>query len=542
MIVQKGRSTPGESGNLTKIPEISEECMKTEKNCSARQKLCYNSPQDPSAEPNLCTEGRKDKKMDQRNLSMLCDFYELTMGNGYLEMGFNQKIAYFDVFFRNVPDGGGFAIAAGLEQVVEYIQQLHFSEDDIEFLKSKNIFSEKFLDYLRNFHFSGDIYAVREGTPIFPGEPILTVRAPALEAQLVETYVLLAMNHQTMIATKASRIVRAAQGRAVLEFGSRRAQGADAAIIGARAAYIGGCAGTACTLTDKMYGVPAGGTMAHAWVQMFDSEYEAFKAYCEVYPDNATLLVDTYNTLKSGVPNAIRVFKEMLVPKGITNFAIRLDSGDISYLSKKARKMLDDAGLPNCKITASNALDEHLIRDLVMQGAQIDTFGVGERLITSRSEPVFGGVYKLAAVENDAGEIIPKIKVSENTTKITNPGFKRVYRYYDKDSGKALADEICLRDETIDFEQPHDIFDPNATWKVKTLDNYVVRDLLEPIFKNGELVYQLPELKEIQAYCKAQQDTLWDEVKRFENPHKYYVDLSWKLWTLKRDLLAAAKK
>ena len=480
--------------------------------------------------------------MDQRNLSMLCDFYELTMGNGYLEMGFNQKIAYFDVFFRNVPDGGGFAIAAGLEQVVEYIQQLHFSEADIEFLKSKNIFSEKFLDYLRNFHFSGDIYAVREGTPIFPGEPILTVRAPALEAQLVETYVLLALNHQTMIATKASRIVRAAQGRAVLEFGSRRAQGADAAIIGARAAYIGGCAGTACTLTDKMYGVPAGGTMAHAWVQMFDSEYEAFKAYCEVYPDNATLLVDTYNTLKSGVPNAIRVFKEMLVPKGITNFAIRLDSGDISYLSKKARKMLDDAGLPNCKITASNALDEHLIRDLVMQGAQIDTFGVGERLITSRSEPVFGGVYKLAAVENDAGEIIPKIKVSENTTKITNPGFKRVYRYYDKDSGKALADEICLRDETIDFEQPHDIFDPNATWKVKTLDNYVVRDLLEPIFKNGELVYQLPELKEIQAYCKAQQDTLWDEVKRFENPHKYYVDLSWKLWTLKRDLLAAAKK
>ena len=542
MIVQKGRSTPGESGDLTKIPEVPEECMKTEKNCSARQKMCYNSPQDPSAEPNLCTEGRKDKKMDQRNLSMLCDFYELTMGNGYLEMGFDQKIAYFDVFFRNVPDGGGFAIAAGLEQVVEYIQQLHFSEDDIEFLKSKNIFSEKFLDYLRNFHFSGDIYAVREGTPIFPGEPILTVRAPALEAQLVETYVLLALNHQTMIATKASRIVRAAQGRAVLEFGSRRAQGADAAIIGARAAYIGGCAGTACTLTDKMYGVPAGGTMAHAWVQMFDSEYEAFKAYCEVYPDNATLLVDTYNTLKSGVPNAIRVFKEMLVPKGITNFAIRLDSGDISYLSKKARKMLDDAGLPNCKITASNALDEHLIRDLVMQGAQIDTFGVGERLITSCSEPVFGGVYKLAAVENDAGEIIPKIKVSENTTKITNPGFKRVYRYYDKDSGKALADEICLRDETIDFEQPHDIFDPNATWKVKTLDNYVVRDLLEPIFKNGELVYQLPELKEIQAYCKAQQDTLWDEVKRFENPHKYYVDLSWKLWTLKRDLLAAAKK
>ena len=323
--------------------------------------------------------------MNQRNLSMLCDFYELTMGNGYLKEGIGKKIAYFDVFFRNVPDGGGFAIAAGLEQVVEYIQQLHFNDEDIEFLRGKHIFDEDFLTYLRNFHFSGDIYAVPEGTPVFPGEPILTVRAPAIEAQLVETYVLLALNHQTMIATKACRIVRAAQGRAVLEFGSRRAQGADAAIIGARAAYIGGCAGTACTLTDQMYGVPAGGTMAHAWVQMFDSEYEAFKAYCEVYPDNATLLVDTYNTLKSGVPNAIRVFKEMLVPKGITNFAIRLDSGDISYLSKRARKMLDDAGLPNCKITASNALDEHLIRDLVMQGAQIDTFGVGERLITSKS-------------------------------------------------------------------------------------------------------------------------------------------------------------
>ena len=480
--------------------------------------------------------------MNQRNLSMLCDFYELTMGNGYFKEGFGKKIAYFDVFFRNVPDGGGFAIAAGLEQVVEYIQQLHFNDEDIEFLRGKQIFDEDFLTYLRNFHFSGDIYAVPEGTPVFPGEPILTVRAPAIEAQLVETYVLLALNHQTMIATKANRIVRAAQGRTVLEFGSRRAQGADAAIIGARAAYIGGCAGTACTLTDQMYGVPAGGTMAHAWVQMFDSEYEAFKAYCEVYPDNATLLVDTYNTLKSGVPNAIRVFKEMLVPKGITNFAIRLDSGDISYLSKRARKMLDDAGLPNCKITASNALDEHLIRDLVMQGAQIDTFGVGERLITSKSEPVFGGVYKLAAVENDAGEIIPKIKVSENTEKITNPGFKCVYRYYDKDSGKALADELCLRDEKIDFTKPHDIFDPNATWKVKTLENYTVRELLEPIFKNGELVYKLPELKEIQAYCKAQQETLWDEVKRFENPHKYYVDLSWNLWTLKRDLLAAAKK
>ena len=479
--------------------------------------------------------------MNKRNLSMLCDFYELTMGNGYLLSGYTDKIAYFDVFFRNVPDGGGFAIAAGLQQVVEYIQGLHFDEEDIAYLRSKNIFDEAFLDYLRNFHFTGDIWAVPEGTPVFPNEPILTVRGKAIEAQLIETYVLLALNHQSMIATKASRICRAAQGRVVLEFGSRRAQGADAAIIGARAAYIGGCAGTACTLTDKIYGVPAGGTMAHSWVQMFDSEYEAFKAYCEIYPTAATLLVDTYNTLKSGVPNAIRVFKEMLVPKGITNFAIRLDSGDISYLSKQARKMLDDAGLTTCKITASNALDEHLIRDLMMQGAQIDTFGVGERLITSRSSPVFGGVYKLAAVEDDQGNIIPKIKVSENTTKITNPHFKRVYRFYDKDSGKALADEICLYNEVRE-EGSHVIFDPNATWKTKELTNYTVRDLLVPIFRGGELVYELPELKEIQAYCAKQLDTLWDEVKRFENPHNYYVDLSKELWDVKRALLDQAKQ
>ena len=480
--------------------------------------------------------------MNKRNLSMLCDFYELTMGNGYLLKGFRDKVAYFDVFFRNVPDGGGFAIAAGLQQVVEYIQQLHFDEDDIDYLRSKNCFDESFLNYLRNFHFSGDIYAVPEGTPVFPYEPIMTVRAPAIEAQLIETYVLLALNHQTMIATKANRIVRAAQGRAVLEFGSRRAQGADAAIIGARAAYIGGCAGTACTLTDEIYGVPAGGTMAHAWVQMFDTEYEAFKAYCEIYPHNATLLVDTFNTLKSGVPNAIRAFKEILVPQGITNFAIRLDSGDISYLSKKARKMLDEAGLTTCKITASNALDEHLIRDLMMQGAQIDTFGVGERLITSKSTPVFGGVYKLAAVENDAGEIIPKIKVSENTAKITNPHFKKVYRYYDNESGKALADELCLYNETVDPTQPRTIFDQNATWKTKTLTDFTVRDLLEPIVKQGELVYDLPALPEIQQYCKAQLSTLWDEVKRFENPHTYYVDLSRDLWDVKRRLLAEAKR
>ena len=481
--------------------------------------------------------------MDQRNLSMLCDFYELTMGNGYFQKGFGDKIAYFDVFFRSVPDGGGYAIAAGLQQVIEYIQQLHFTQEDIAFLRGKGIFDEGFLRYLADFRFTGDIYAVPEGTPVFPQEPILTVRAPAIEAQLIETYVLLALNHQTMIATKSNRIVRAAQGRVVLEFGSRRAQGADGAVIGARAAYIGGCAGTACTLTDELYGVPAGGTMAHAWVQMFGTEYEAFKTYCELYPENTTLLVDTYNTLKSGVPNAIRAFKEVLIPRGITNFAIRLDSGDISYLSKQARKMLDAAGLQCCKITASNALDEHLIRDLVMQGAQIDTFGVGERLITSKSAPVFGGVYKLAAVEDAQGNIIPKIKVSENTTKITNPHFKKVYRYYDKESGKALADELCLYNEVVRPEDgPHTIFDPNATWKTKTLTDFTIRELLVPIFKGGQLVYQQPSLPEIKSYCQAQMETLWDEVKRFENPHTYYVDLSKKLWDVKRELLAAAKK
>jgi nicotinate phosphoribosyltransferase len=479
--------------------------------------------------------------MDPRNLSMLCDFYELTMGNGYLKSGLADKIAYFDVFFREVPDGGGFAIAAGLEQVVAYIQNLHFGYEDIAYLREKHIFDEEFLRYLQNFRFTGDIYAVPEGTPVFPGEPILTVRAPAVQAQLIETYVLLSLNHQTMIATKANRIVRAAQGRTVLEFGSRRAQGADGAILGARAAYIGGCAGTACTLTDELYGVPAGGTMAHAWVQMFDSEYEAFRTYCQLYPDNATLLVDTYDTLKSGVPNAIRAFKEVLVPKGITNFAIRLDSGDISYLSKQARKMLDDAGLSCCKITASNALDEHLILDLLMQGAQVDTFGVGERLITSKSSPVFGGVYKLAAIEDETGNIIPKIKVSENTAKITNPGFKRVYRFYDRESGKALADELCLSHEILDENKPHTIFDPNAAWKQKTLTNFTVRELQVPVFQNGKLVYALPKLQDIQTYCLSQLDTLWDEVRRFENPHTYYVDLSRELWDLKQRLLAEAK-
>lgn len=475
--------------------------------------------------------------MNERNLSLLCDYYELTMSNGYFKKGMADRIAYFDVFFRTVPDGGGFAVAAGLEQVVDYINDLHFSDDDIDYLRSKGIFDEAFLEYLSDFHFTGDIYAVPEGTPVFPGEPILTVKAPVIEAQLIETYLLLAINHQSLVATKANRIVRAANGRAVLEFGSRRAQGADGAVIGARAAYIGGCKGTACTLTDKLYGVPASGTMAHSWVQMFDTEYEAFKTYCELYPQNATLLVDTYNTLKSGVPNAIRAFKEVLLPKGITNFGIRLDSGDISYLSKKARKMLDEAGLEQCKIVASNSLDEHLICDLMIQGAKIDVFGVGERLITSSSTPVFGGVYKLVAVENEDGEIIPKIKVSENVSKITNPHFKKVYRYYDNESKKAIADELCVYDETVNENEPRTIFDPNAVWKAKTLTDFTARELLVPIFKEGKCVYDLPILDDIQSYCKEQIDLLWDEVKRFENPHTYYVDLSGKLWKIKQKLL-----
>lgn len=475
--------------------------------------------------------------MRKENMAMLCDFYEFTMSNGYFKNGFYRRTVYFDVFFRKVPDNGGFAIAAGLEQVIEYIKELHFDEEDIAYLRSKGIFDEGFLAYLRDFKFSGDIYAVPEGTPVFPNEPIMTVKAPAIEAQLIETFVLLTLNHQTLIATKANRIVRAAQGRAVLEFGSRRAQGASGAIMGARAAYIGGCKGTACTITDELYGVPAGGTMAHSWVQMFDSEYDAFKTYCELYPDNPTLLVDTYNTLKSGIPNAIKVFKEVLLPMGKTKCAIRLDSGDISYLSKKARKMLDDAGLTECKITASNALDEKLIRDLMMQGAQVDTFGVGERLITSSSSPVFGGVYKLVAVENASGDIEPKIKVSENTAKITNPHFKKLYRYYDRESGKALADELCVYDEVVDDSGEHTIFDPNATWKTKTLTDFTAKELLVKVFENGECVYDCPTIEEIAQYCRDQLDLLWDEVKRFENPHDYYVDLSAKLYEIKNILL-----
>ena len=473
----------------------------------------------------------------QMNLTMLCDYYELTMTNGYYACGMQNRITYFDIFFRSVPDGGGFAIAAGLEQAIRYIQQLHFDEDDIAYLRGRKMFSEGFLESLRNYKFTGDIWAVPEGTPIFPNEPIMTVRAPAIEAQIIETFLLLTLNHQSLIATKANRVTRAAQGRTVLEFGSRRAQGSDAAVLGARAAYIGGCKGTACTLTDELYGVPAGGTMAHSWVQMFDSEYEAFKAYCEIYPDNPTLLVDTYNVLKSGVPNAIRVFNEVLKPRGLTKCGVRLDSGDMTYLTKKTRKMLDEAGWASCKISCSNALDEYLIQDLLNQGAQIDLFGVGERLITARSEPVFGCVYKLAAVEDEAGNIIPKIKVSENVGKITNPHFKKVYRFYGNDTGKAIADYICLHDEVVDDSRDLEIFDPQATWKRKNIYNFTAKELLVPIFKNGELVYDMPSLPDIQKYCAAQVDTLWDEVQRFDNPHTDYVDLSQKLWDIKYALL-----
>ena len=474
---------------------------------------------------------------EKLNLTMLCDFYELTMGNGYFERGYKDRICYFDVFFRQCPDGGGFAIAAGLEQIVRYIQDLHFDEKDLEYLRSRNLFSEEFLAYLKDFKFTGDVWAVPEGTPIFPKEPIMTIRAPAIEAQLIETFVLLSINHQSLIATKANRIVRAAAGRTVLEFGSRRAQGADAAILGARAAYIGGCHGTACTISDQMYGVYAGGTMAHAWVQMFDTEYDAFKSYCEMYPNNATLLVDTYNTLKSGVPNAIRAFNEVLKPMGITKCGIRLDSGDIAYLSRQARKMLDEAGWTECQISASNSLDEYIIQGLLRQGAEIDMFGVGERLITAKSEPVFGGVYKLAAVEDDEGEIIPKIKISENTGKITNPHFKKLYRFFGNDTGKAIADYLCVYDETVDDSGEMEIFDPDATWKTKNVYDFTAKELMVPIFKAGELVYQCPELKDVREYCLAQIDTLWDEVKRFDNPHAYYVDLSKKLWDIKFGLL-----
>lgn len=476
-----------------------------------------------------------------RNLTMLCDFYELTMANGYFHCEMKDKITYFDVFYRNNPDEGGYAIACGLEQIVEYVNSLHFDEDDIAYLRSKGCFGEDFLEYLRHFRFTGDMWAVPEGTVVFPGEPLITVRAPAMEAQFIETYLLMMINHQSLIATKASRITRAAKGRAISEFGSRRAQGADAAILGARAAYIGGCAATACTITDEVYRVPATGTMAHSWVQMFDDEYTAFKTYCEMYPNNATLLIDTYNVLESGVPNAIRAFKEVLEPMGITRCGVRIDSGDITYLTKKVRSMLDEAGLVDCKIVVSNSLDEHIIREILRQGACVDAFGVGERLITAKSDPVFGAVYKLCAVEQADGTIVPKIKLSENVGKITTPHFKKVYRLKGRDNNKAEADLVCLHDEVIDDTKPLEIFDPEHTWKRKVMEDFTAEELLKPIFKNGSLVYALPTIEQVRRHCQESLDEMWDEVKRFSNPHNYYVDLSDKLWTLKDSMINARR-
>ena len=472
-----------------------------------------------------------------RNLTMLVDFYELTMGNGYVKEGIQDRTAIFDMFFRKVPDGAGFAICAGLEQLVGYLKNLHFSDEDIAYLRSKKMFSEEFLSYLRDFKFSCNVWAMKEGTPIFPGEPVVIVEGPVMQAQLVETMVLLSINFQSLVTTKANRIVRAAQGRPVMEFGSRRAQSYDAAVLGARAAYIGGCSGTACAISEREYQIPALGTIAHSWVQMFPTEYDAFKAYAETYPDSCTLLVDTYNVLKSGIPNAIKVFDEVLAPLGFRPKGVRIDSGDIAYLSKKARKMLDAAGYSDCGIVASNSLDEYLIRDLLLQGAQISSFGVGENLITSKSDPVFGGVYKLVAVENEKGEMEPRIKLSETAEKITTPNKKMVYRLYKKDNHEAVADYIAMFDEEVPSEGPITLFDPVNTWKTKTFDDVDIKPVLVQVFKDGECIYDLPDIEEIKAYCKDQVDHLWDEVKRFENPHRYYVDLSEQLWKSKNQLL-----
>jgi nicotinate phosphoribosyltransferase len=481
-------------------------------------------------------ENSKFDVFNERNLTMLVDFYELTMGNGYLTNGVQEKIAYFDMFFRRVPDGGGYCIMAGVQQLIEYLNNLKFTERDIEYLKSKGIFSEEFINYLANFEFSCDVWAVPEGNPVFPNEPLVTVRGPVIQAQFIETMILLTINHQTLIATKANRICRAAGEKPVMEFGSRRAQGYDGAIYGARAAIIGGCSSTACTIADEMFDIPAIGTMAHSWIQLFDTEYEAFKAWAEAYPDNCTLLVDTYNVLKSGIPNAVKVFNQVLIPKGYRPKGIRIDSGDITYLTGKCRKMLDEAGFEDVKIIISNSLDEHIIMDVLNQGAKVDGFGVGERLITAKSEPVFGGVYKLSAVEND-GKIIPRIKISENEEKITNPGFKKIYRIFDKYTDKAIADLLTLYDEVIDTSKPLEIFDPIHTWKKKKIKDYYVKELMVQILEKGRPLYNSPKVMEIREFAKQETEKLWPEVLRFENPHNYYVDLSTKLWGLKQKLL-----
>jgi nicotinate phosphoribosyltransferase len=471
------------------------------------------------------------------NLTMLVDFYEFTMANGYFVKGFKDRIAYFDMFFRRVPDGGGYAIMAGVEQVVEYLNALRFNDEDIEFLTGKGVFDGDFIEYLKNFKFECDVWAIPEGMPIFPNEPIVKVRGPIIQAQLVETMILLTVNHQSLIATKANRICRAAAGRPVSEFGSRRAQGGHGALLGARAAYIGGCASTACTMAERDFGIPATGTMAHSWVQSFGSELEAFEAYADLYPDRCIFLVDTYSALQSGVPNAIKVMRERLAPRGFRPVGIRIDSGDITYLSKKARAMLDGAGFADCKILVSNSLDEYIIRDIIMQGACVDIFGVGEKLITSQSEPVFGGVYKLAGIEAGDGSVTPKLKLSENTEKITIPGNKQIMRLYSKKDGKAIADVIIIADETIDEGVPYGIFDPDSTWKRQTIQDFYAKPLLTPIFRRGRCVYDLPSLKDIRDFCACQVDKLWEEVLRFENPQKYFVDLSKPLWDLKYGML-----
>ncbi len=472
--------------------------------------------------------------IDNKKLELVADFYEFTMANGYLLKDMND-IAYFDVFFRKIPDDGGYAIMAGLEQVIEYVSNLKFDDNDIEYLRNQNIFNEEFLEYLKDFKFSGDIWAIPEGTVIFPNEPLITVKAPIIEAQILETMILLIVNHQSLIATKTSRIVQEAQGRPIMEFGARRAHGLSAAVYGARAAIIGGAVGTSCTVTGKEFDVPVSGTMAHSWIQTFENEYEAFKAYAEIYPNNCIFLVDTYDTLKTGVPNAIKVFDEVLKPKSIRPIAIRLDSGDLAYLSKKAREMLDAAGYKDCKICATNSLDEKLIASLLKQGAKIDLFGVGENLITAKSDAVFGGVYKLVGIEKNK-KVIPKIKVSENTAKITNPGYKKVYRFYDKSNNIALGDVVTLANEVI-ADDKYTIFDPIEIWKKKVLRNYYVKPLQEKIFENGKLIYTTPSLREIAQYTNMQLNTLWEEVKRIENPHKYFVDISQELWELKNKML-----
>ncbi len=477
--------------------------------------------------------------MDNRNFTLLTDFYEITMMQGYFKNNANEPVV-FDMFYRQNPDDGGYAVCAGLAQVIDYIKSLHFDYDDIDYLRGLNVFEEDFLDYLASFHFTGDIYAIPEGTVVFPMEPLVKVVAPVMEAQLIETALLNLINHQSLIATKASRVCYAARGGAVMEFGLRRAQGPDAGTFGARAAVIGGCIGTSNVICAKDYGIPPLGTHAHSWIMSFGDELTAFRKYAELYPQNTTLLVDTYDTLHSGVPHAIQVFSELREKNKMPeNYGIRLDSGDLAYLSKKARKMLDDAGFQEAAICASSDLDEYLIDSLLSQGARIDSWGVGTNLITSRTTPAFGGVYKLAAVEGTDGTMTPKIKLSENPVKITNPGNKTVYRIYDRETGKIRADYITLAEETFDEEKDLLLFDPVATWKKTRLagGSYKMKEILIPIFQNGQCVYETPDVMEIQAYCKEQMDTLWEESRRLVNPQAVYVDLSDRLYEMKRNLL-----